>query len=58
VLLHYIGKQETRKLRLFAARFLQKHKKHITNYHLVTAESPVTVNMIDSVHQTGPKKGA
>jgi len=39
--------------------FLPK-KKHETQlkYHLVKAEQPFTVKMIDWVHQTGSRKGA
>jgi len=36
--------------------FYQKHTKR--KYHLVTPEPLFTVNMINCVHQTGPRKGA
>jgi len=58
VLLYYLGKQETRKLRLFCLSvscfFLTKNIRNTLKYHLVTAEPPFTVKTIDWVHQTGP----
>jgi len=61
MLLHYPGKEtgnpEIASFHLNAACFF--HQKHETQkYHLVGAEPPFTVNMIDWVHQTGPRKGA
>jgi len=51
MLLQYLGKQETRKLRLFhlnaACFFYQKNTKHSLKYQLVRAEPPFTVKMID-----------
>jgi len=39
--------------------FLPKNTKHSLKYHLVRAEPPFTVKMIEWVHQTGPiRKGA
>jgi len=38
--------------------FSPKNMKHSLKYHLVRAEPPFTVKMIDWVHQTGPRKGA
>jgi len=35
-----------------------KHTKHMLKYHLVTAEPPFTVKMINCMHQSGPRKGA
>jgi len=43
VLLDYLGKQETRKLRHFTYMLnalYQKHTKHILKYHIITAKPP------------------
>jgi len=56
MLLHYLGKQETQKLRLFTEilhAFLPKTTRNTLKYHLVTAEPPFTVKTIDWMHQTG-----
>jgi len=60
MLLHYLGKRENRKLRLFTyiACFLPKNTKHSLKYHLVIAEPPFTMNTIDWVHHTKPRNGA
>jgi len=34
------------------------YQKHINKYHLITAESPFAVKVIECVHQTGPRNGA
>jgi len=61
MLLHYLGKQETRKL-LFSLKccmlVLPQNTKHTEKYHLVRTEPPFTVKMIDWVHHTGPRKEA
>ena len=40
-----------------ACFFTKKHETQL-KYHLVRAEPPFTVKIIDWVHQTGPRKGA
>jgi len=58
VLLYYLGKQETWKLRLFTFKCCIRFTKNTQNalkYHLVTAEPPFTINTIDCVHHTGLK---
>ena len=55
MLLHYLRKQETPKLRLFTEilyAFLPKTTRNTLKYHLVTAEPPFTVKTIDWMHQT------
>jgi len=42
----------------FHACFFTKNTKHSLKYHMVRAEPPFTVETIDWVHQTGPRKGA
>jgi len=39
-----------------AACFLTKNTQNTLKYHLVTAEPPFAVKMIEWVHQTGPRK--
>ena len=60
MLLHYLRKQETHKLRLFTYMlhaFSPKNTKQLKmKYHLVRAEPPFTVKTIDCVHQTGPRE--
>jgi len=62
MLLHYLGKQETEKLRLplmmHAFLFLAYQKQNSLKYHLVRAVPPFTVKMIDWMHHTGPIEGA
>jgi len=52
------GNPEKTPFHLNVARFFTKNTRNTLKYHLVTAESPSTVKMIDWVHQTGPRKGA
>jgi len=52
------GNPEIASFRLNAARFFTKKHETVKIYHLVRAEPPFTVKMIDWVHQTGPRKGA
>jgi len=52
------GEKENLEFHLNAAcSFTKKHKNSL-KYRLVRAEPPLTVKMIDWVHQTGPRKGA
>jgi len=57
LLLHYLGKQETRKVHLFTQMLYDfaKNTQNTLKYHLVTAEQPFTVKMIDWIHQTRPR---
>ena len=55
MVLHYLAKQETQKLRLFSETLyvaLPTNTKHISNYHLVAVELPFIPKVIDCMHQT------
>ena len=57
MLLHYLGKQETRKKYIISFKcciLFTKNTKNALIYHLVIAESPFTVKRIDWMYQTGP----
>jgi len=56
VLLHYLGKQETRMGNCIFSLKCCKNTRNTLKYHLVTAEPPFTAKTINCVHQTGPKK--
>jgi len=57
VLLHYLGKQESRNcvFSLKCCTFFTKNTQNTLKYHLVTAEPPFTVKTIEWMHQTGPR---
>jgi len=59
MILHYLGKQENRKLRLFTKNKMlhafYQNTRNTLKYHLFTAEPPFTVKMVNWMHQRGPR---
>ena len=51
VVLHYLAKQETQKLRLLTETLQRTHKTHLNN-HMVAVELPFIPTAIDCMHQT------
>jgi len=49
------GNPKIASFHLNTACFFQKNTRNTLRYHLVSAEPPFTVQMIDWMHQTGPR---